>query len=278
MNDKKPLRIIRRAPAMERVASGAARSQRDIAPGAGVQIFFATCPRGLEPLLAEDLAALGGSDIRPVAGGVHFKGDWRACYRANLESRIAARVLWCVGEGRYRTEEDIYALARRITWMSWFSQHQTMRVYVTAKRCPLKSLEFITLRIKDAVCDRFRDECGERPSIDTESPDVRIHAYLTEADATFYVDTSGEPLYIRGMKHAKVGAPIKENLAAGILRLAGWQPGQTLLDPMCGSGTFLIEAAQMALDIAAVNRQRQRRVGPRRSRHAKQPPQRQIHH
>ncbi len=253
MNDKKPLRIIRRGPATEQTASRgprpAPRATRD-APLQGPQQFFATCPRGLEALLVEDLTALGASDIKPVAGGVHFRGEWRVCYRTNLESRIAARVLWRVGQGRYRTEEDVYQLARSLPWLEWFSQHQTIRVHVTAQRCPLKSLEFITLRIKDAVCDRFRDECGERPSVDTAAPDVRIHAYLTEADAMFYVDTSGEPLYIRGFKHAKVGAPLKENLAAGILRLSGWQPGQVLLDPMCGSGTFLIEAAQMALEIA----------------------------
>jgi putative N6-adenine-specific DNA methylase len=121
---------------------------------------------------------------------------------------------------------------------------------VTAQRSPLKSLEFATLRVKDAICDRFRDACGRRPSVDTRSPDVRVHLFLTDREATLYVDTSGEPLYLRGHKIAKVEAPLKENLAAGILRLAGWKPGTPLLDPMCGSGTFLIEAAQMSLDDA----------------------------
>ncbi len=212
--------------------------------------FFATCPRGLEALLAEDLAAVGGTEIRTVPGGAHFSGDWRTCYRANLETRIATRILWQVGRGPYRTEEDIYRLARSLSWHNWFELHRTLRVYVTAIKSPLKSLEFTTLRIKDAVCDRFREATGDRPSIDTARPDVRIHAFLSATDATLYLDTSGDPLYKRGFKRASVEAPLKENLAAGILRLAGWTPGIPLLDPMCGSGTFLLEAAQMALDIA----------------------------
>jgi putative N6-adenine-specific DNA methylase len=123
-------------------------------------------------------------------------------------------------------------------------------VVVTAIRSPLKSLEFVTLRIKDGVCDRFRAECDKRPSVDTQDPDVRIHAFLTEAECSLYIDTSGDPLYQRGLRQKTVDAPLKENLAAGMLRLAGWKPGITLFDPMCGSGTILLEAAQMAHRIA----------------------------
>lgn len=256
MNDKKsPLRIIRRGPATEQTASShPTRTPRPVLQAtptaSGLQHFFATCPRGLEALLAEDLEHLGATQIRPTAGGVHFQGDWQVCYRANLESRIATRVLWRVGHGPFGSEDDIYRLTRGLPWTSWFIPRRTIRVYVTAVRCKLKSLEFITLRIKDAVCDQFRDETGERPSVDTAAPDVRIHAFLTDKEATLYLDTSGEPLYIRGFKLAKVAAPLKENLAAGILRLSGWKPGTPLLDPMCGSGTFLLEAAQMSLGIA----------------------------
>ncbi|MBT0959754.1 THUMP domain-containing class I SAM-dependent RNA methyltransferase [Denitromonas iodatirespirans] len=212
--------------------------------------FFAPCPRGLEPGLQDELTALGASQVRQVPGGVAFAGDWALAYAVNLESRLATRVLWQVAHGRYRGEQDIYKLAYGVTWAKWFEPSQTMRVYVTARRSPLKSLEFITLRIKDAVCDHFRTIKGVRPSIDTANPDVRIHAFLTADEAMLYVDTSGEPLYKRGFKQAAVEAPLKENLAAGILRMTGWQPGEALLDPMCGSGTFLIEAAQIALDIA----------------------------
>ena len=216
----------------------------------GPQEFFCPCPRGLEALLAEELSGLGAASVEPVPGGVHFVADWRGCYRVNLWSRLATRVLWRVAHCPYRNEDDIYAMARNLPWHEWFSVEQTIRVYVTAIRSPLKSLEFITLKVKDAVCDRFRADTGRRPSVNTKNPEVRIHLFITADQATLYLDTSGEPLYMRGHKLAKVGAPLKENLAAGILRLSGWRPGTPLLDPMCGSGTFLLEAAQISLDDA----------------------------
>ena len=212
--------------------------------------FFASCPRGLEPLLAEDLVAAGVKDLKAIPGGVHFAADWPACYAANLHSRIATRILWRVAHGRYAKEDDIYKLALDAPWPTWFGAKQTLRVDVTAVKSPLKSLEFITLRIKDAVCDRFRADVGTRPSIDTREPDVRVHGFITADECTLYIDTSGAPLYQRGLRQKTVEAPLKENVAAGILRLSGWQPGTPLLDPMCGSGTFLVEAAQMALNIA----------------------------
>jgi len=168
----------------------------------------------------------------------------------NLESRLATRVLWRVATADYRSEDDVYRLAHGVDWSRHFDVERTIRIYVTAQRSPLKSVEFVTLRVKDAVCDRFREATGRRPSVSTKSPDVRIHLFLTAERATLYLDTSGEPLWQRGHKIAKVGAPLKENLAAGILRLIGWQPGTPLLDPMCGSGTFLLEAAQVSLDDA----------------------------
>lgn len=211
------------------------------------QRFFAPCPRGLEALLAEDVAAAGGVAPRQVPGGVEFAGEWECCYRLNLDSRIATRVLWRLGEADYGSEDDIYRFAAAIDWSRYFAVERTLRIYVTAQRSPLKSIEFVTLRVKDAICDRFRADCGQRPSIDTKAPAVRVHLFLTDRKATLYLDTSGEPLWQRGHKIAKVVAPLKENLAAGILRLTGWQPGVPLLDPLCGSGTFLLEAAQMSL-------------------------------
>ncbi len=212
--------------------------------------FFATCPRGLESLLVDELKSLEAKSLAPTDGGVGFSGDMLLSYRTNLESRIATRVLWRVGRGKYRTEDDLYKAACELPWPSWFKVERSFMVKVTAVRCPLKSLEFVTLRIKDAVCDKFREAGGTRPDIDTRQPDVRIHAYLTADEYQLYLDTSGNALYQRGLRRLSVEAPLRENLAAGILRLSGWQPGTPLLDPMCGSGTFLLEAAMMALDIA----------------------------
>jgi putative N6-adenine-specific DNA methylase len=168
----------------------------------------------------------------------------------NLHSRIASRVLWQVAKARYRHEEDIYRVVSALPWKDWFEPDRTIRVDVSATRSPLESLGFVTLRIKDAVCDAMRRLAGRRPDVDTRHPDVHIQGYLTDREFTLYLDTTGEPLFKRGNRKAAGEAPLRENLAAGILRLADWQPGVTLLDPMCGGGTILIEAAQIALDIA----------------------------
>ena len=212
--------------------------------------FFATCPRGLEQLLAEELQQLKAENIHAAGGGVEFRGDFPLCYRANLESRIASRILWQVATDRYRSEDDIYRTTYALQWNDWFEPALTIRVNVTATRCPLRSLGFVTLKIKDAVCDKFRQLSGRRPSVDTQRPDVRIQGYLTDCGFTLYLDTTGDPLFKRGKRISVGEAPLRENLAAGVLRLAGWVPGTVLLDPMCGSGTFLLEAAQIALDIA----------------------------
>ena len=174
-------------------------------------------------------------------------------YRANLESRIATRILLRLFTLAYRSEDDIYRASHEFDWPQRFDVGRSIRVYLTAQRCPLKSLDFLTLRIKDAVCDRFRSAVGSRPNVDTRAPEVRIHAFLDATQFTLYLDTSGEPLFKRGARVAAGEAPLKENLAAGILKLTGWQPGMALLDPMCGGGTFLVEAAQIALDIAPGN-------------------------
>lgn len=212
--------------------------------------FFAPCPRGLAAVLTHELTTTGASNIKPHEAGVSFEGEWKVAYCANLYSRIASRILWQVAHFSYRQEEDIYRAALALPWPDWFENHRTIKVEVNAHRCPLKSLDFITLRIKDAVCDKFREQTGARPSVATQEPDVRIHAFLDAAHATLYIDLSGEPLFKRGSREHKGVAPLKKNLAAGILYLSGWKPSEPLLDPMCGSGTFLIEAAQMALEIA----------------------------
>ena len=192
------------------------------------------------------MKSLGASDIKGVAGGVAFAGDWELCYRANLWSRIASRILWRIDEFTYRDDKDVYLAAKAIDWTKYFAVERTIRVNVTAQKSPLKSLEFATLKIKDAVCDRFRDSVGRRPDVDRAGPDVRVHAFLEETRGALYLDTSGEPLFKRGWRAEQGEAPLRENLAAGIVMLTGWQPGEALLDPMCGGATFLVEAAAMA--------------------------------
>ena len=210
------------------------------------EAFFASCPRGLEKLLLEELVRLKAESPSIVPGGVAFSGSWRVCYAANYWSRIASRVLWRVGEFTYRNEKDLYEAAKAPAWQQFFAVERTLRVNVTAVKSPLKSLEFATLKIKDAVCDRFRDAVGRRPDVNRTAPDVRIHAFLEGEKGTLYLDTSGEPLFKRGWRKAAGEAPLRENLAAGIVMLSGWKLDEPLLDPMCGGGTLLVEAAAMA--------------------------------
>jgi putative N6-adenine-specific DNA methylase len=193
-----------------------------------------------------ELQSLGAQNAAQVPGGVAFGGGWEVCYRANLWSRIASRVLWKVHSFSYANEADVYEKAKAVDWPKLFTVARTLRVNVTAQKSPLKSLEFATLRIKDAVCDRFRDATGRRPDIDRSNPDVRVHAFLEKDKGTLYLDTSGEPLFKRGWRTGQGEAPLRENLAAGIVMLTGWRPDEPLLDPMCGGATLLAEAAAMA--------------------------------
>jgi len=212
--------------------------------------YFASCPRGLEAILSGELTALGAGDIKVVDGGVKFESSTEVMYRANLTSRIATRILCRVANGNYKTEDDLYNAALNVKWTNLFDVSHGIKVSTTGVKCPLKSLDFMTLRIKDAICDQFRSQVNARPNVEIRDPDIRIHLYLEADYFDLYIDTSGQPLYQRGFRKSSVEAPIRENLAAGILALSGWKPGEPLLDPMCGSGTFLIEAAMIALNQA----------------------------
>jgi len=214
---------------------------------AAAESFFAICPRGLETLLGEELAAVGARDVGIEAGGVSFSGTLPIAYAANLHSRLASRILWQIAQAPYHDEATLYAAATAVNWHEYFANEQTLRVDVTASRTPLRSLEFATLKIKDAIVDRLRTDTGGRPSIDRAQPDVRVFAYLDATTVTLYLDLSGEPLFKRGWRRDKGEAPLKENLAAGLLRLANWSPERPLFDPMCGSGTIAIEAALLAI-------------------------------
>jgi putative N6-adenine-specific DNA methylase len=213
------------------------------------ETFFAPCPYGLEAVLGTELEQLGAQDVTDRPGGVSFTGPFALCYAVNLHSRIASRVLWRIFHGTYRDEHDIFQAAYALPWHTWFPVRRTIKVKVSAQRCPLPSLDFVTLRIKDAICDRFRAATGVRPNVATRRPDIRIDAFLDRQNVTLYLDTSGEALFKRGLRAAVTEAPVRENLAAGILRLVGWNAQQPLLDPMCGGGTFLLEAALIARNI-----------------------------
>lgn len=216
--------------------------------------YFCPCPRGLEAALAEEIGeiALTSKTLKihnQVPGGVHCSGELVDAYRLNLHSRIASRILLRLAQKSYKNENDIYDLTLAQPLEDWFTPDHTIRVDLTAIKSPLKSLEFTTLKIKDAICDRFRDLMQRRPSVDTQTPDIRIAGFLDSHHFTLYIDTSGEALFKRGWRTETGDAPLRENLAAGLLRVAGWKPGMVLFDPMCGSGTILAEAAQILTGI-----------------------------
>ncbi|OJU91810.1 MAG: RNA methyltransferase [Burkholderiales bacterium 66-5] len=221
--------------------------------------LFLPCAAGVEGFLADEVRAITGSNAATAhRAGVQLSAPWRAVMQLNLDSRLAQRVLVQLAHAPYRGEDDLYALAQAQRWEDWFTPRQTFRIEVTAHKSPLKSLNFAALRVKDAVADRFRERAGQRPDVDTHRPQVRIHLHLTEAEALLSIDTSGEPLFKRGWREDKGDAPLKETLAAAMIAASGWTPeaGLPLYDPCCGSGTVVIEAAQIACRIAPGSKRR----------------------
>ncbi len=211
-----------------------------------MESFFCPCPIGLEASLSTELGSLNLQSIITTGGGVAWLGTLEQAMQVNLHSRIASRVLWLVGRGDYVEAQDVYAGAVCLPWEEWLISSQTIRVDTHAHLCPLKSLDFVTLLVKDALCDRLREQGGSRPSVDTQNPDHRVFVYLTQARYNIYLDTTGSGLFRRGQRPERGIAPLKKNLAAGLLSLAGWSGQEPLLDPFCGTGTILLEAADIA--------------------------------
>ena len=226
--------------------------------------LFLPCAAGVEDYLAPEVLHITGLPpgcITKQRGGVAVRTSLAHAMLLNLYSRLAQRVLVLLSYTEYRHEQDLYRAATEVEWERWFTPRESIKVEITAQHCPLTSLNFAALKIKDAVCDRFRSVAGGvRPDVNTQWPDVRIYAHLTTDSCSLYIDTSGEPLFKRGWREDKGDAPLKETLAAAMLAATGWLEGEEdlkpLYDPCCGSGTIVIEAAQMACNIAAGSRRR----------------------
>jgi putative N6-adenine-specific DNA methylase len=220
--------------------------------------LFLPCAAGVEDYLAPEILQITGLPpgcITKQRGGVAVRTSFAHAMLLNLYSRLSQRVLVLLSYTEYRNEHDLYRAACEVAWERWFTPQQSIKVEVTAQHSPLTSLNFAGLKIKDAVCDRFREKAnGVRPDVNTQWPDVRIYAHLTTDACSLYIDTSGEPLFKRGWREDKGDAPLKETLATAMLAASGWASGeedlQPLYDPCCGSGTIAIEAAQIACNIA----------------------------
>ena len=218
------------------------------------QTFFATAARGVEALLAEELRALGALETRETAGGVSFSGPLECAYRACLWSRLASRILLPLARFPVASTDDLYTATQAIPWEEHFSAGNSFAIEVAGRSAALPHSHYAALKTKDAVADRFRAKTGQRPDVDTERPDWRLHLHLDGAEAGLSLDLSGASVHRRGYRRSGVAAPLRENLAAALLLRAGWPAlaaaGAPLLDPMCGSGTLVLEGALIAADVA----------------------------
>jgi putative N6-adenine-specific DNA methylase len=209
--------------------------------------FFATCGRGIEPILADELLALGAADVVPGRGGVHFAGDRRTLYRANLWLRTAIRVLWPILDAPVESPEQLYDAVRSVDWTRYLTPDHTLAVDCNVRDSAITHSKYAALKTKDAICDQFVERCGRRPSVDVDEPMMGLNLHIYRNQAVLSLDSSGESLHKRGYRPIQTRAPLNEALAAAIVLRTGWQGTTPLVDPLCGSGTLPIEATWLAL-------------------------------
>ncbi len=219
--------------------------------------FFASCPIGLSDLVEQELKALNLKTFEKTIGGVVFESNWEGCYRANLNSRYASRILKPLLDFPAYSADDIYHNVRKHDFTKYIKPDQTVAIDAVVKDCTINDQRFLAMKVKDAIVDQFRDKFGTRPDVENKQPDLRIHIKGYKNKYLMSLDTSGQSLFIRGYRTMTGEAPLKENLAAGLIGLSGWDKKSPLLDLFCGSGTVLIEAAMMAANMApGIHRER----------------------
>jgi putative N6-adenine-specific DNA methylase len=208
--------------------------------------YFATCARGIEPVLAGELRDLGAEGVEPGRGGVHFAGDRALLYRANLWLRTAIRVLWPVLEADVTSPEELYDAMRGVDWAQYLTPEHTLAVDCNVRDSHLTHSKYAALKTKDAICDQFVERCGRRPSVDVDEPLVGLNLHVYRDHAVLSLESSGESLHKRGYRPILTRAPLNEALAAALILRTGWKGDRSFADPMCGSGTLCIEAAWIA--------------------------------
>jgi putative N6-adenine-specific DNA methylase len=209
--------------------------------------YFATCGRGIEPVLADELRALGAVDIAPGRGGVGFAGDKALLYQANLWLRTAIRVLMPILEMTVASPDDLYDAVRALDWSRYLTPEHTLAVDCNVRDSALTHSRYAALRVKDAICDQFLERTGRRPSVDVDEPMIGLNLHVHGERAVLSLDSSGESLHKRGYRPIQTRAPLNEALAAALVLLTGWRGECPFADPLCGSGTLPIEAAWIAL-------------------------------
>ena len=213
-------------------------------------MFFASCPTGMADLVESELKSFGLKTWEKTTGGVIFESNWAGCYKANLNSRFASRILKPILDFPAYQNEDVYNNILKHDFTKYIKPNQTLAVDAALKECAILDQRFLAMKVKDAIVDQFRDKFGSRPDVQNNNPDLRIHIRGYKNQYHVSVDTSGDSLFMRGYRTKTGDAPLKENLAAGLIGLAEWDKKSPVVDLFCGSGTILIEAAMMALNIA----------------------------
>jgi putative N6-adenine-specific DNA methylase len=211
------------------------------------ETFFATCARGVEPVLADELRGFGAADVQAGRGGCHFSGDLALLYQANLWLRTAIRVLRPILEATVASPDELYDAVGSLDWSRWMTPDHTLAVDCNVRDSHITHSKYAALRVKDAICDQFTAKCGRRPSVDVDEPMVGLNLHIHRDRAVLSLESSGESLHKRGYRPALTRAPLNEALAAAIVLLTGWRHDTPFVDPMCGSGVLPIEAAWMAL-------------------------------
>lgn len=212
--------------------------------------FFASCPTGMADLVEKELRSFGLKTYEKTVGGVVFESNWAGCYKANLNSRFASRILKPILDFPAYQNEDIYNNILKHDFTKYIKPNQTLAVDAAVKECKMLDQRFLAMKVKDAIVDQFREKYGSRPDVESKNPDLRIHIRGYKNQYHVSIDTSGDSLFMRGYRTMTGDAPIKENLAAGLIGLAEWDMKSPIVDLFCGAGTILIEAAMMALNIA----------------------------
>ncbi len=209
--------------------------------------YFATCGRGIEPVLADELRELGAADVRPGRGGVHFAGDRALLYRANLWLRTAIRVLWPILEAPVTSPDELYDAVGGVDWSRYLTPDHTLAVDCNVRDSHITHSKYAALKTKDAICDQFVARTGRRPSVDVDEPMVGLNLHIYKDQAVLSLESSGESLHKRGYRPIQTRAPLNEALAAALVLRTGWRGATAFADPLCGSGTLPIEAAWIAL-------------------------------
>ena len=205
---------------------------------------------GLEPVLAKELTQLGADNVQIGRRMVSFTGDKEMMYRANFSLHTAIKILKPIKHFKALSADDVYDEIKKMDWTEYLSDDSTFAVDAVVFSEEFRHSKFVSYKVKDAIVDQFREKTGKRPNISVANPDLRLHIHIAESDCTLCLDSSGESLHRRGYRQESVDAPLNEVLAAGMIMMSGWKGDTDFIDPMCGSGTLLIEAALIARNMA----------------------------